>query len=343
MKKISPSTSIAFFEGLQGLLDAGLNLVTALQIQEGEQKKIAVPIRTLIAGLRAGQPFSQVLSGTLVLPPFVLVNIRLGESSGDLAHACSLCARALSDQQRWKRLCWHLSFYPLVLILTSLVLCGVMLGFVLPEFASLYETLNVSLPPSTAWLLQAAKQAPPLMEKGCYLLFLAILSLCLCWKNTEGREMLEGWALRFPGINKVWKHQLETQLALQLGTLLQGGCPLTESLHFMRQSTRSPSFARYLWQVDQRIRQGQSLSKSFCHTLLQAPRFKVLIMHAEQTGQFDKVLLHLAEQQTQALKHWQDQAKHIIQPIITLLMGGFLGFWILLLYYPMLQLGTNLG
>jgi type II secretory pathway component PulF len=132
-------------------------------------------------------------------------------------------------------------------------------------------------------------------------------------------------------------------LTQQLGILLQAGSPLLTALDFMRTGTRSPLFSHYLLQVQQHIQLGKGLRVSFCHGWNQDPRFKALLAHAEQTGELDMLFLCMAKQHRETLSHWQERGKYMIQPIITLVLGGFLGVWILLLYYPMLQLGTNLG
>jgi type II secretory pathway component PulF len=277
------------------------------------------------------------------LPHLIYVYIRLGESSGDLAQACGLCVSWLQRQQTWKRMLWQISFYPLLLILTSIALLIVMLGYVLPEFASLYRVLNVTLPPSTAWLLRFAEQAPGLVRNILIIVAGSFLGLALAWRTPAGRFQCETFLLRLPGIKRLISHHYEFQLALQLGTLLQGACPLLEALDFIRLGAQSPLYKDYLKNTQQKIREGQSLRQSFCHGLICSPTFTALISHAQQTGHLESVLLNLASQHGDLFVHWQERAKHLIQPCITLIMGGFLGFWILLLYYPMLQLGTNLG
>jgi type II secretory pathway component PulF len=340
---MNPSESLALFQGLHSLLTAGLSLVTALELQQSEHRGQAWALGQIILNLREGQRFSQSLSRHLNLPHLIYVYIRLGENSGNLAQACGLCVAWLQRQQTWKRMLWQISFYPCLLIITSMGLLFVMLGFVLPEFASLYRVLNVTLPPSTAWLLQFAQQAPELVQTILFIVPALVLGLALTWRTNAGRYSFELFLLRLPGVKRLFSHHYEFQLALQLGTLLQGACPLLEALDFMRLGASSPLYKDYLKTAQQKIREGQNLRQSFCHGLICSPTFTALISHAQQTGHLDTVLLNLATQHSELFLHWQDRAKHLIQPCITLVMGGFLGFWILLLYYPMLQLGTNLG
>lgn len=343
MKKITVRDSIIFFQGLHSLLSTGLGLVPSLELQVREHPRLAQAVIQIITCLREGKNFSTSLSHYFQLPDGIEMLIRLGEQSGDLAQACALCVTHLQRQQAWKRMIWQLSFYPALLVLTSIVLVSVMMGFVLPEFASLYNSLNVSLPRSTAWLLSFASWAPGQLKNLASVIFMIVLGLCIAWRTEHGRFSIERGILRLPGAKRILGHHYEYQIALHVGTLLQAGSPLLEALDFLRSGSRSPFFKQYLLEVQQRIRLGRHLRSSFCHSWEQEHAFRGLLSHAEQTGQLDKILLNLANQHTESFVHRQERAKHMIQPIITLIMGIFLGMWILLLYYPMLQLGTNLG
>jgi len=284
VKKIKPSEALALFQGLHSLLAAGLSLVTALQLQQGEHRRLGWALGQVIVNLREGHNFSQSLSRHINLPHLIYVYIRLGESSGDLAQACGLCVSWLQRQQTWKRMLWQISFYPCLLMMTSVGLVIVMLGYVLPEFASLYRVLNVTLPDSTAWLLRFAEQAPALIQQFFIIAAVSSLGLALTWHNPVGRFQCERFMLRLPGIKRLFSYHYEFQLALQLGTLLQGACPLLEALDFMRLGAKSPLYKGYLKNTQQKIREGQSLKQSFCHGLICSPTFTALLSHAQQTG-----------------------------------------------------------
>jgi protein transport protein HofC len=343
MKKLKPAEIILILQGLHTLLSAGLELVPSLELQAKERIQFAREFTQINQYLREGQSFTQAFSQFFIIPYQVLNTLRLGENSGDLAQACALCVKNLQDQLAWKRMAWSLSFYPLILLITSLGLFGVMMIFVLPEFASLYQTLNLPLPQSTAWILGSSEWAPDVLKRSILILLIVSLIVSLAWRHPEGRSQIENILIHLPLIRGLIISHQAYHLSAQLGLLLEAGASLSNSLEFIRSSTRSPSFSRYLSQVQQGIRQGFGLRQSFCQGSHQDPRLGTLLAHAQQTGHLDKVFQHLAAAHRETLVHWQDRAKHMIQPVITLILGGFLGIWILLLYYPMLQLGTNLG
>lgn len=339
MKNPSTNDIIKLFLHLQGLLSAGVDLVCALQLQTQHKQAL----QQVIAALRQGNSFCQAMAQHFPLPPLANMFLYQSEIHGDLPRACQLVVSNLQQQQAWRRMIWQLSFYPMLLFCTSVALLWVMLYFVLPEFASLYATLDVPLPPSTKCLLNLADHAPIYVQLGTLVLVCSILLFGLSWRNPSGRYLIEAYFARLPGLKHLIRLHHEYQLALQLGTLLQGGCPLLQAIEVMRLGTTSPLFKHYLSEVHHAIGLGRSLTQSLCRGLLQNHTFLGLLSHAEQTGRLDILLLNLAKRHSDASVIWQEQAKHLIQPCITLVLGGFLGLWILLLYYPMLQLGTNLG
>lgn len=343
MKKIKARTALSFFETLQALLSAGISLTQALSLQKTQIPSLRQALTEVIRAVREGQSFSRALLTHLPLPALLGAYLRLGENSGQLAKACGLCVSSLQRQESWKRLLWQISFYPLLLTVTSLSLLGVMIGFVLPEFASLYRSLNVELPRSTAWLLQFADKLNALLIPIMLALLGIMLVILILWRQESTRIRCEILLFQLPLVKNILVLHYEFQLALQCGSLLQGGCSLIDALDFIRLGASSPLFRSYLTLTEQRIRQGETLHQSFCHGMICSPTFTALLSHAEQTGNLESVLLLLAQQHNELFLQWQERLKHVIQPCITLVMGGFLGLWILLLYYPMLQLGTNLG
>lgn len=343
MTKNKTQALIELFQGLHALLKAGLDLVPALTLQIQHRQSFARELTQITVCLREGQSLSHAFQQYLTLPYQLQVYLRLGENTGDLVQACQFCINTLENHSSWRRMLWQIGFYPVLLLCTSISLFGVMMGFVLPEFASLYQTLNVELPRSTAWLLHLANWAPSLfIVVGILSVGMGIL-LYWSWHQPRGRFTLERTFTQVPILKHVIAHHYQYQIAHQLGSLLHAGSPLVEAIEFMREATQSPFFEQYLRQVQQRLQQGQSLRMSFCHGWNQDHTFKALLTYAEQTGQLDRIFTSLATQHKETMQQWQDKGKHMIQPIITLIMGGFLGIWILLLYYPMLQLGTNLG
>lgn len=343
MKRLSPRELISLFQGLYTLLSAGLSLIDAITIQSKHHPKHLPALSQMILYIKQGHAFSVALKTYFHLPPIIMLSMRQSEAHGDLAQACAVAVSWLQDQESWKKLLWQLSFYPLLLLGTSVLLLCVMLHFVLPEFASLYETLNIDLPSSTAWLIDLADISASLATVSIVSICIFIVGSVIAWKQPGSRYHLEILALKLPGLKNLMLHHYEYQFSLQLGMLLKSGSGLLESIEIIRFTATSPVFTAYLNHSHQHIRQGQDLTHSLCHGLLQSDTYKVLLAHAQQTGLLDNTLLNLAAQHKATGKQWQEKSKHVLQPCITLLLGGFLGCWILLLYYPMLQLGTNLG
>jgi type II secretory pathway component PulF len=343
MTKISAKALLVFFEGLHHLLGAGLDLITALEIQSQQHSQHAHALKAILTALRSGQPFSQALSQTFQIPNMIRMTLVQSEHHGDCSLACQHAATWLRDQLAWKGMILRLSFYPLLLIITSIGLFVVMLTLVLPEFAALYDTLEVDLPASTGWLIKLRFNPEDILRVSMFFFIPCIILIRLSQRSDTLRFFVEKSLSKVVGVKQLMQVHHEYQFALQLGTLLQSGSSLSQAIEIMRMGTDSLIFKQYLLLTEQSIARGNSLSQSLCHGLMQRQTFSALVSLAEQTGRLDVMMLNLAEHHKQKSLIWQDQAKQVIQPLITLFLGGFLAFWILLLYYPMLQLGTNLG
>lgn len=334
-----------FYQSLHDLLSAGLPLNTALrlQLQQNHQKPSKGDILQIISHIEQGQTLTEGLKQIKHMPDTHLMIFRICEQTGDLITGLALLIEKLSSEKKWRHLLIEISFYPLLLFSTSVLLFVVMMLFVIPEFAALYQTLNVDMPSSTQALLNTAQfmqQQLPLFLLCMTCLILVLLS---SWRTPPGRGAIEKFLLRIPFIKHVMKNHFEYQFSLHMSHLLRAGCPLIDALDLLAQHTKSQSYQQYLRATIQRIHQGSPLCMAISHGLLHRPAFSRLIEQAEHTGKLDELLTKLSLQYHQHFKQRQQNVKHLLQPIMTLLIGLTLGAWILFLYYPMLQLGTNIG
>lgn len=146
---------------LADLLDAGLPLTRALQTLEGMVSPAIVALTPrLLASVREGSSLSQALeSSGAGVPPSVLGVIRAGERGGMLAAAIREAGALCADATAARAALRAALAYPTLLATVGTASLGLLVGVVLPRFATILGDLGQSLPASTRLVLRAGDLA----------------------------------------------------------------------------------------------------------------------------------------------------------------------------------------
>src|SRR5207253_9314315 len=126
--------------------------------------------------------------------------------------------------------------YPCILITASIGLIVLMTTYVIPKFASLYETTSGKLPMLTQVVVGVANTVRAnLLWLGP--LILATVIFVYFWRRTEsGKIKIDEWLLKVPVIGELIRQNTTAQLSRNLGTLLAGGITLLESFEIASES-----------------------------------------------------------------------------------------------------------
>ncbi len=325
---------------LRCLLSSGIHLLAALNLLA--HLRILKPSRDhiyyCIHLIQQGKTLSQALHTQA--PRVVTAFIECGEASGQLDKSLSHLCDWLQSLQEFQRSVKQALFYPAVVLLSSLLLLLLMLLYIVPQFDALYQQFQAPLPASTQWLLDASKKAPLwFIPIAIILISVSATIILLVRCNTEARWYLERMMLLLPIIGGALLDYQHAKFCRLLHLLLASGIPLTEGLHLLCKTSRCVTLQQAVQRARQSILQGQDFQQS----LMQANYFETYLSDrirlAEQSGKLDITLEQLANYYNARLKSRLDRFKQFLQPAVILFLGLLIGIWLLLLYYPLLQLG----
>lgn len=314
-KRVPVDLMIRFYNDLSDLLGAGLPLDRSLAlIASGQTRRaMAKVVEELLAHVQSGGDLSTAMErqphifGTLA--PHL---IRAGESSGTLQAA----TRRLGEHaERRKRLVQGLAAaltYPVILLLMSLLSILVLLLYVLPKFADIFDNLQQEIPLTTKAMLLAGEF---LREWG----FVLPLLFLLVWIGG-------GALLRDPGLNLAFQRRLvrtpllgrllvlrETSgFCSTLGSMLQGGVPILRGLALTEGTIGNLAVRERIEPLKERIRTGGIMSDHFREENLFPPRLSSMLRIGEEQGNVAGALLGLGA-------HFQEEFETALKRLMTLL------------------------
>ncbi|WP_374354690.1 type II secretion system F family protein, partial [Chitinimonas sp.] len=125
------------------------------------------------------------------------------------------------------------------------------------------------------------------------------------------------------------------------GMLLQGGIPLVIAFERVAELLH-PGLRAPLLKAIGALRQGQPLADTLATAGLTTPVALRLLRVGERTGQLGEMMERTAAFHDEELSRFIDAAAKLVEPILMLLMGGFIGMIVLLMYLPIFDLAGSL-
>jgi len=327
-QSISNRDVIDFTNGLCTLIEARVPLDRALGLLEGLTEKQVV--QKLIDDLRRDVKEGKSLADALQTRPKIFsrmyVNmIHAGEEGGILEHLLPKLADFLATADEAKRNIISSLIYPLILLIVGILSVILLMVFVVPSFATLFEDMGSNMPSSAAFMLGLSHW---LTNYGWSLLFIPLF-LWYGWRQldaTPHRRLQRDQAmLSVPLLGRLILQAESSRFCRTLGALLGAGIPLLKGLHIVRGVMDNQVLANSLAQVEEAVRGGISLGKA----LVNEGKFPVLLAQlvivGEETGRTGTILDKLAETFDRSVKQQTSQLVALLEPLLILTLGVIVG------------------
>jgi type II secretory pathway component PulF len=158
------------------------------------------------------------------------------------------------------------------------------------------------------------------------------------YRRTEGGAyQIDRLTLRMAVLGKVWRKVVVARFARALGTLVAGGVPILEALRVSGQAAANRTMIRAAGELEERVKGGETVSIAMRAT----GQFPPVLIHmtavGEETGDLPRVLLRVAETLDGEAELAMKRLTTMIEPMIVVFMGGFVGFVVLSILLPIFQ------
>jgi general secretion pathway protein F len=333
-----------FSQELVALLEAGLNLVEALEtLAEKEERTDARKIiRGLLGELYEGRSFSHALgSFPHIFSPLYVATVLASERTGDLPEAMSRFVAYQSQVDVVRKKLVAASVYPALLILVGGGVTLFLLGYVVPRFSHIYEDMGSQLPLLSQWLL---KWGQLVESNGITVLVVALIVLAVA--VTLARErVVRQWVAdriwRLPAIGQRWRVYQLARFYRTLGMLLRGGTPIMTALS-MTSGLLSVSLQNRLSSASAAIKEGRSISDAMEANDLVTPVALRMLRVGERTGRMGEMMERVAAFHDDEVARWVDLFTRLFEPLLMAAIGIVIGIIVVLMYLPIFELAGSI-
>lgn len=326
--RVKPGEVILLYRQLAILLESGTDIVASLELLQEQTANHTLKrvLGEVISDLRKGHQLSAALGKhPQVFSPIYCRLLSVGEQSGDLETVLNQVADYMEKEIATAKETRSALMYPVITSVVTIMVIGLLVTFVLPNFGSLYSSLGVELPAMAQTLINLSNNV---QNYWMYLLLGACTiagSALIYIKTPGGRYKWDKLVLRFPILGRVIHLSELARYCRSMSLLLRAGLPLTEVMPLVIQSGNNKVMGKALRDVQQDMVKGEGLSRPMAKNQLFLPLMVQMVRVGEETGNLDVTLLSVARSYETEAEDKTRSLIALIQPTMTLIIGAIIG------------------
>ncbi|MGH2773153.1 MAG: type II secretion system F family protein [Actinomycetota bacterium] len=341
-KRVKLKDLAVFSRQFATMISAGLSLLRGLNIlaDQTENPKLAEAITHVRDDVERGGSLSASMSKhPKVFNSLYVSLVRAGETGGQLETVLMRVADGLEKDYKLRQQIKSAMTYPVVVFGLAIVLVTMMLVFIVPTFAKMFDSLGGELPLPTKILVAMS-------DKAVFLVPIAAITgivAFIMYKRTRKSNEAFGYRadrlkLKLPVFGDLFSKIALTRFARTLALLLRSGVPVLQALDITADATGNYVVARASRDVRDSVREGQSIAGPLKNHDVFPPMVVQMISVGEDTGEVDEMLDKIADFYEAEVESTTESLTSLLEPMMMAILGGLIGGMVISLYLPMFKI-----
>jgi general secretion pathway protein F len=264
--------------------------------------------------------------------------IAAGEASGTLEVTLERLADFLEEQARFRSRLAAALAYPALMTVIGIGVLFFLFSFVLPRVVGMFEDMQQQLPFVTLALLAVVR----FLSAFWWALLLALGGAAYYLKRRlgtpEGRQQLDGWILKMPVFGTLARMIAVSRFTRTLGTLLRSGVPTLTALDIVQNVVGNRVLADAVRKARESVREGESIAEPLRRSGLFPPVVVQMVAVGEKSGELEQMLLKVSDSFDRTVEARIAGLMSLLEPAIILVMGLIIGFIVIAILLPILQM-----
>lgn len=343
-KAIKPADIAVFSRQMATMMKAGVPLVQAFEIvadglENPNLRKMVLQIKDSVA---AGGGFANALREHPKYFDDLFCNlVDSGEQSGALETMLDRIATYKEKTEALKAKIKKALTYPIAVIIVAIVVTGILLVKVVPQFASTFSGFGAELPAFTLFVLYLSELA-----QAYWLYILVLMAVTafgfkeLARRSPKFAYLIDKYILKLPIVGQIIYLSIMARFSRTLATTFAAGVPLIDALTSVAGAAGNKIYAEAIIKVREDVSTGIQLN-----TALKARGiFPILLVQmasiGEESGALDAMLDKVAVYYEEAVDNMVDTLTSLLEPMIMSVLGVLVGGLLIAMYLPIFQLGA---
>lgn len=313
---------------LSDLLNANLPISKALSsFNELAPKSWQPGLEPLQNSIREGKSFVSALNSSgLEIPTLVLGMIQAGEAGGNLGQAIRRAADVSETTAATRSALRSALAYPIVLAIAGFGAVGLLMGVVLPKFATILADMGQSLPANTRMVILIAD----VMRASAIPAFVSVIVALIIWKlwvaTANSRRLWHEFLLSIPFVGQIRHRTSTSYVASSLASLLDSGVPLPAALVHAGRAGGDSAIEARMHKAREEVLTGKKLGLALEHSQVLTSTGIRLVRAGEDTGRVIELLYHIAKIESAQAQQVVKSVIKMIEPVMILVFGAIVAF-----------------
>ena len=326
------------------MIKSGVNIMLSLEIleQQSTNKEIRKVYGKILENVRKGESLSASMEVTEDFPQLIIDMVKVGESTGELDNILLNMEEYYQRDIAIRNKVKTATVYPKILVFATLATILFFVYFVVPSFADLFSDMQ-NLPIATKMLLGMTNffQNNTIPLFGMLILFVIILMFL--WRNAKFVIFKDRLLLSLPVVGLFNKQVIISRMARSLGVFLKSGVPVLEALDSTKNILKNRHLEKGFDKAITSIINGLTMSDAFREEKLFDPMVYGLMRVGQETGQLDEMLYKLAAIYDREVEFSLNKLVAKIEPMMIIIIGGVVGFIVIAIAVPILNMSQGIG
>lgn len=335
-----------FTRQFAAMTSAGLPLVQCMDIlgEQSEVKALQVALKQVSIDIQGGNTLADSLrKHNKIFNDLYCNMIAAGEASGNLDGILLRLAEYQEKASKLQRKVKGAMTYPIVLVVIATGATGILLTFVVPQFAEMFKEMGGSLPLPTQMVMTVSD----FLQKNILAIIIGIFVTAILLKryyNTEnGAYVIDRLTLKVPVLGPMLLKTAVSRFSQTLSTLLASGVSILQALTITAKTSGNKLIEKALLGAVDKISSGQTIAEPLAETKIFPPMVVHMIAVGEKTGDISSMLEKVATFYEEEVDAAVEGLTSIMEPIMIVVMGAIIGTILIAMYMPMFDMVNMVG
>ena len=344
--KVKTKDIVIFTRQLSTMIDAGLPLVQGLDILASQQENVTFKkmLKEIKEEVESGSTFADALRKYPNHFDRLYCNmVAAGELGGILDDVLRRLAAYMEKAEALKAKVKGAMTYPAIVLVIAAAVLAVIMIFVIPTFAKMFEDFGSALPAPTQMVINLSnfiKSYFFVMIGG--LVFLSFI-IKKYYSTESGKLVMDKMFLKTPVFGPLLRKVAVAKFTRTLGTLINSGVPIIEALNVAANTAGNKVVENAIKRVKASISEGRTIAQPLEESGIFPAMVVQMIAVGETTGALDTMLNKIADFYDQEVDTAVDALTSLIEPFMIVFLGGTIGSIIIAMYLPIFKMAGAVG
>ena len=344
-RKISHLDVLMFTRYMADLIDASVPILSCLETIKSQIKNFnfKVVVNAIYEKVQNGFSLSESLRYySKIFPSFYIEMIEAAEQSAQLDKVLGYLVSYLEKEEEFQNKIRLAVAYPSLIFSVGVITVFVLLIFVIPRVAIIFEDMHQGLPLMTRAVLNLSHFFAHFWWSIVFILLGASFYLKKCRISPQAYRKIDFLKIQIPFLGDFFKKVQVSHFCRHVGILVKSGVSMVEAMASAQTSISNSIFKEQINNAVIQIKDGVSLKESLMESSFFSEMALSIIVIGEEIGNQQKGFLKVADMYEKDIDRTAKQFVSLLGPIVLIVVVVFVGCFVVAMVLPILQMNLIL-